>query len=88
LGAPLGGCPEGFQLLGVAALEQMGPYALPPLIDAAGNDDGWVCGNALPPGEEQNRCNKEGPGSVPCQLIALGLPTYEFTDNDVPGHTG
>src|SRR5438128_2021361 len=39
-------CATGFQRLGVAAMEAIGPYYVPRLVDTAGNGDGYVCGLA------------------------------------------
>jgi hypothetical protein len=81
----LDGCPDGFQLLSVAALEAIGPYVLPAYVDSHGNHNGYVCGNQLPPAPEVAGCNRGDP--IRCELLALGLPIYNFTDDDVPGQT-
>jgi hypothetical protein len=81
----LDGCPNGFKLFTVAGLEALGPYVLPAFVDGQGNKDGYVCGNQLPPAPEIAGCNKGDP--IRCELLTLGLPIYNFTDNDVPGQT-
>jgi hypothetical protein len=75
-------CPAGYQHLSVATLEAAGPYILPRRVDAAGNDNGSVCGLALPDARRDADC-KTG-GSVACVLEQLGLPIYQFTDDDSP----
>jgi hypothetical protein len=85
--ASLDGCPDGFQLFSVAGLEAIGPYALPAIVDRLGNNNGYVCGNEMPPAVATKRCKLEGPGSPACELMQLGLPVYNFTDDDVPGQT-
>ncbi len=79
-GAPVGGCPSGFQLLSVAALAGEG-YEAPGLIDTGdlgnphsnawnsqpGNGDGYVCGRP-----EGNR------------TTFFGGQLYLFVDNQLP----
>jgi hypothetical protein len=75
-------CPAGFELLSVAALEAVGPYKVPRLVDTAGNSDGYVCGNEQPDSVRDAFCRIEG-GNV-CLLVELGLPRYLFKDDDSP----
>jgi hypothetical protein len=84
------GCPQGYQLLDVAHLELISNnhYALAAYVDSTGNDNGQVCGNQLPPDRQQAFCNKEGPGSPVCELMALGLPSYGFIDDVIRGQGG
>ena len=77
-------CPAGFELLSVAALETTAPYRLPRLVDTAGNNNGWVCGHALPDSVRDADCKNGGP--VACILGQLGLPLYRFTDDDNPAN--
>lgn len=58
------GCPAGFAHLSVASLEAAGPYGLPRLLDSAGNDNGFVCGLALPEGARLARCGPACPVPV------------------------
>lgn len=78
------GCPAGYQLLNIAALEAIGPYPDSVLggIDRAGNDNGWICGNPQPPSIADNGCRKGF--TIPCELEALGLPHYVLKDDDSP----
>src|SRR4051812_28219053 len=75
-------CPAAFAHLSVAALEVAGPYILPRRVDMAGNINGSVCGLALPDSVREVHC-KLG-GLVACVLAQLGLPLYEFKDDDNP----
>ena len=79
------GCPTGFDRLSVTALEAQGPYALPRKVDSAGNDNGYVCGNAQPDAVRDAYCRQGA--SLACQLQALGLPHYVFRDDDSPAYT-
>jgi hypothetical protein len=83
--APKTGCPAGYQLLSVAALEAIGPYVAPREVDSNGNNNGYVCGHQVPPGEAEAICQTHSP--VACELIALGLPVYGFRDDVVPGRS-
>ena len=76
------GCPTGFALLGVAAMEAQGPYALPRAVDSAGNNDGYVCGQAQPDSVRDAFCRQGG--TIACLLEVLGLPHYVFKDDDSP----
>jgi hypothetical protein len=75
-------CPAGYENLSVASLEAAGPYIVPRLVDTAGNRNGYVCGLALPDSVRAVHC-KHG-GLVACILAELGLPLYEFKDEDNP----
>lgn len=76
------GCPTAFDLVSVAALDAQGPYKLSHIVDAAGNNDGYVCTRVRPDGYAESDCR--GGGTIACELIALGLPVYHFIDNDNP----
>jgi hypothetical protein len=75
-------CPAGYELLSVASLEAAGPYILPRRVDTAGNNNGYVCGLALPDSVRDARCMAFGGNS--CNLAQLGLPIYLFVDDDNP----
>jgi hypothetical protein len=75
-------CPAGYERLTVASLEAQGPYILPRLIDTAGNNNGYVCGLALPDAVRDAVCRTVG--GPPCALQQLGLPVYDFRDDDNP----
>ena len=75
-------CPAAYEHLSVASLEAAGPYILPRRVDTAGNNNGYVCGLALPDSVREVHC-KHG-GVVACILAQLGLPLYQFTDDDNP----
>jgi hypothetical protein len=87
--ASLTGCPNGYQLLNLDYMETIsdGHYVLAAHVDSTGNNDGYVCGNQMPPSVAADRCKHEGPDSPPCYLIEHGLPVYIFLDNVNPGHT-
>jgi hypothetical protein len=74
---PETGCPAGFSLLSVQWLSTQGPYQLPGILDAAGNNDGYVCGKAIVDVAATHLCG----GSC-------GVPVlYNFYDNDkTPAH--
>ena len=76
------GCAAGFDLLSVTAMEAIGPYYVPRLVDTGGNNDGYVCGHAQPDSVRDAYC-KQG-AVVACELQALGLPHYVWHDNDSP----
>ena len=79
------GCPAGFELLSVTALEAIGPYYRPRLVDAAGNNDGYVCGLAQPDAVRDAYCRQGA--VVACELEQLGLPHYVFKDDDNPAYS-
>jgi hypothetical protein len=76
-------CPAGFELLSVASLEATGPYILPRRVDTPGNNNGYVCGLALPDSVRDATC-RFTPGGNACKLAQLGLPVYHFIDDDNP----
>jgi hypothetical protein len=75
-------CPAGYEHLSVASLEAAGPYIVPRRVDTAGNNNGSICGLALPDSVREVHC-KHG-GLVACLLAQLGLPLYQVTDDDNP----
>jgi hypothetical protein len=75
-------CPAGYDRLTVNSLEAQGPYILPRLVDTAGNNNGYVCGLALPDAVRDAVCRTVG--GTPCTLQQLGLPVYDFRDDDNP----
>jgi len=75
-------CPAGYERLSVAALEAVGPYYLPRLVDTTGNNDGDVCGHPQPDSVRDAFCRQGG--TVACLLEQLGLPHYLFKDDDSP----
>jgi hypothetical protein len=68
------GCPAGFARLSLDWLASQGPYHAPAQLDAAGNQDGYVCARALPDAARDELC---GPS---CLVPVL----YEFTEDDNP----
>jgi hypothetical protein len=76
------GCPAGYERLAVKSLERQGPYILPRLVDRAGNNNRYVCGLAQPDAVRDAAC-MTGHGNA-CKLQELGLPIYNFTDDDNP----
>jgi hypothetical protein len=78
------GCPAGYELLNVAAIEASGPYPDHAFggTDRAGNNDGFVCGHAQPVAVQEVYC-KLGI-EVQCELEALGLPRYLIKEDDNP----
>jgi hypothetical protein len=75
-------CPAAFERLSVASLEALGPYFLPRRVDAAGNNNGYVCGLARPESVQDAFCNQ---GAInACTLGELGLSIYLFRDDDNP----
>ena len=76
------GCPAGYELLSVVSLEAAGPYLAPRRVDTAGNNNGYVCGLALPDSVRDAFCETVGPNA--CNLAPLGLPIYHWTDDDNP----
>jgi hypothetical protein len=75
------GCPAGFERLAVASLEAQGPYFVPRLVDTGGNNNGFVCGLALPDAVRDAFC-RQGV-QIPCELQRLGLPVYTFLDDNL-----
>jgi hypothetical protein len=78
------GCPAGYALLSVAAIEASGPYPDSVFggIDRAGNDNGLICGLAQPDAVRDAYCRQGAP--IACQLEQLGLPHYVLKDDDSP----
>lgn len=74
------GCPAGYELLSVESLEAQGPYLVPRRVDEPGNNNGLVCGLALPDANRDARCLAFGGNA--CILQELGLPRYNFIDDD------
>ena len=68
--APDDGCARGFELWDV----EIEPYMVDNAIDAAGNNDGYVCARALGKGV----LNTLPPGAPDISVV------YQFTDNDLP----
>ncbi len=66
------GCPTGYERLSVSALVPLG-YSLPISLDAAGNNDGWVCGHAFADAAAAQLCPD-------CPVDIL----YLFAENDLP----
>ncbi len=75
-------CPAGFERLAVSSLEAQGPYVLPRLVDTAGNNNGYVCGLALPYAMGDAWCAAFG--GPACGIRELGLPLYQFKDDANP----
>jgi hypothetical protein len=70
---PTTGCPA-HQLRSVASLEAEGPYRVPRQLDAAGNQDGFVCAQPMPPAATEQRCPLD-----PCLVPVI----YMFRENDL-----
>jgi hypothetical protein len=81
------GCPAGYQLLSETDLEATGPYASPREIDSSGNNNGYVCGHAVPLGEAEAICKNHTP--IACELLVHNppLPVYGFRDDVVTGRS-
>jgi hypothetical protein len=81
------GCPAGYELLNIAALEASGPYPDSVFggIDRGGNDNGYICGNAQPEAVLDAYCRQGA--TIACELEQLGLPHYVLKDDDSPAHT-
>jgi hypothetical protein len=74
------GCPAGFEHVSVASLPNP-PYRMPARIDAAGNNNGYICALALPEAVAEAYCNFE---PTACYLVQHNLPLYQFVDDDNP----
>jgi hypothetical protein len=70
----LTGCPAAYAHMRLDDLLAAGPYYVAVRLDAAGNNDGFVCALALPEAVRLARC---GPS---CPVPVL----YQFTDDDNP----
>ncbi len=78
------GCPAGFSLFAVP-VPGTSPYGLPARLDDpanGGNGDGYVCALQLPIAVVAAYCNHLEPRA--CRLEELGLPLYEFTEDNNP----
>ena len=73
-------CPAGYAHLSVDSFHP--PYYRPPLVDAAGNNNGYICALAQPEAVAIAFCRQGA--SVACQFVELGLPHYLFKDDDSP----
>jgi hypothetical protein len=74
------GCPAGFSLFTVGTP----PYKVPSQLDNpanGGNGDGYVCAHAFPDAVRDAFC---ATGRGGCLLEQLGLPLYEFTEDNNP----
>jgi hypothetical protein len=74
------GCPAGFSLFTVGTP----PYKVPAQLDNpanGGNGDGYVCAHAFPDAVRDAFCAN---GRGGCLLEQLGLPLYEFTEDNNP----
>lgn len=67
------GCPTGSPRLEVAALTALG-YQVPAVVDAEGNQDGYICGHPKP----IKQCERLVGGPCPVPVY------YGFFDNDLP----
>ena len=78
------GCPAGYELLSIAALEASGPYPDSVFggIDRAGNDNGRICGHVQPEAVLDAYCRQGA--QIACELEQLGLPHYVLKDDDNP----
>jgi len=69
------GCPAGDEHLTLDWLHTQGPYPLAGLVDAAGNNNGSLCGHPLSDARYDVVCAREG-----CHVPVL----YIFRDDDSP----
>ena len=73
----------GWERLSVASMEALSvAYQRPRAIDEAGNNNGFVCGQARPDSVRDAYCRSGLSG--PCILQAQGLPIYLWQDDDNP----
>jgi hypothetical protein len=80
------GCPAGYSLFTVGTP----PYRVPAFLDNpanGGNGDGLVCAHAFPDAVRDAFCAN---GRAGCLLVQLGLPLYNFLEDNNPaqGATG
>jgi len=80
------GCPAGYSLFVVGTA----PYGVPGFLDNpvnGGNGDGLVCAHAFPNAVRDAFCAN---GRGGCLLESLGLPLYNFAEDNNPaeGATG
>jgi len=74
------GCPAGYTLFVVGTP----PYRVPGFLDDpanGGNGDGYVCAHAFPDAVRDAFCAN---GRSGCLLEQLGLPLYNFTEDNNP----
>jgi hypothetical protein len=74
------GCPASFSLFSISTP----PYKVPAQLDSlanGGNGDGYVCAHAFPDAVRDAFCAN---GRGGCLLELLGLPLYNFTEDDNP----
>ena len=74
------GCPAGYSLFVVGTP----PYKVPGILDNVangGNGDGYVCAHAFPDAVRDAFCAN---GRGGCLLQQLGLPLYDFTEDNNP----
>jgi len=74
---PETGCPASNEVLVVADLIALG-YRVPAQVDAAGNNNGLVCGKPFSAGRQEQFC-KQFVGGCPVPII------YQFRDDDITG---
>ncbi len=74
------GCPAGYDHVAVSSFPAQ--YQMPARIDAAGNDNGWICAQQLPEAVVAAYCLNLEPKA--CNLLELGLPLYNFMDDNNP----
>lgn len=72
---PETGCPASNEVLVVADLTALG-YRAPAQVDAAGNNNGLVCGKPLSPAAQEQFCKKIVGG---CTVPII----YQFRDDDI-----
>jgi hypothetical protein len=70
---PQTGCPAGYDHLSVEELEPQG-YRVPRRVDEAGNNNGMVCGLAMPEAFKRQVCGSNCPVPV----------VYLFRDDNLP----
>lgn len=68
------GCPTAYAYLQVDWLETQGPYMAPRRVDSGGNNNGAVCGLALPEAARRQLCGQACPVDI----------LYLFRDDDLP----
>ena len=75
------GCPAGYSLFSIYTPH----YGVPTQLDSlanGGNGDHEVCAHQLPEAVVAAYCNNHEPRA--CTLLQLGLPLYQFTEDDNP----
>lgn len=74
------GCPAGWTVFPT----DTAPYRVPAQLDDpanGGNNDRLVCALALPDAVRDAWCAQGKPG--PCLLESLGVPLYDFTEDEI-----